>query len=392
MRATWLLFLIAPALPFAVLPAAAPRVAPLIGYTEYRTNLPGGRHANVRTMRAMLVRSDGTGRREVGAKLVDGTDVWTQFAGWSPDGKQAILYRAWEDPENAKWEEQHKRFRHEAGKWELDSCLHDLATGKTLNVTAVDRVSHHNGGLFFLPSGHGLGFTPLIKGLSTPYVMDLDGRNKRDVSGKAAGFAYGYSASPDGKLISFNEDYQLYVANVDGSGKKRIETGQPFNFQPKWSPDGKWLLFVSGQHYNCHPTIVRPDGTGLKKLADRGGYRGVVEFLDVADFHGGSSDLPVWSVDGKLVFFTAKVGKNVELFQTDLAGKVTRLTTTPDGSLHYHPATSPDGKWLVYGSKRGGVRQLYVRNLADRTETQITHQKAGHGAMWPYWQPLPPAK
>ena len=35
---------------------------------------------------------------------------------------------------------------------------------------------------------------------------------------------------------------------------------------------------------------------------------------------------------------------------------------------------------------------FYVRNLADRSETQITHQKAGHGAMWPYWQPLPPAK
>jgi len=44
-------------------PAAEPDTAPLIGYTELRTNLSGGRHANVRTMRAAVVKADGTGRK-----------------------------------------------------------------------------------------------------------------------------------------------------------------------------------------------------------------------------------------------------------------------------------------------------------------------------------------
>ena len=35
----------------------------LIGYTEHRTDLPGGRHANVKTRRAVVVKADGTGRR-----------------------------------------------------------------------------------------------------------------------------------------------------------------------------------------------------------------------------------------------------------------------------------------------------------------------------------------
>ncbi len=131
---------------------------------------------------------------------------------------------------------------------------------------------------------------------------------------------------------------------MDGTNKKHLETGNPFNFSPTWSPDGKWLLFVSGEHYNCHPHIVRPDGTGLKKLADRHGYRGVVEFLDVFDFHGGSSDVPVWSVDGTLVYFTdAQVGKSVELFETTLDGKASQLdeNRTDFGVLHYHPEPSP---------------------------------------------------
>ena len=360
----------------------------LIGYTELQTALPGGRHANVRTMRAMISHLDGTGRRSIGGELVDGPEAWTQFAGWSPDGKQAIVARGWQDPENAKWEEENKTFRMAAGKWSLDSCLVELTAGaKPLNLTAVERVSHYNGGLFFMPDGRRLGFTPLIDGISKPFVMDLDGRNKRDLSGKDAGFSYGYSASPDGRMISYHENYQVYVADADGSNKRHIKTGHPFDFAPRWSPDGEWLLFVSGEHYNCHPHIVRRDGTELRKLADRGGYRGVIEFLDVYDFHGGSSDLPVWSMDGKFVYYTAKVSDNVELFRASLTGELRQLTTTAPGSLHYHPTLSLDGRNLLYGAKRDGVRNLYVRDLETGRESQVTDVGRGRAAMWPHWQP-----
>jgi hypothetical protein len=351
-------------------------------------------------MRAVVISADGTGFRTIAEELCDGPDAWTQFAGWSPDGRHAIVSRGWQDPENARWEDEHKAFRMEPGRWMLDSCLVDVATDLVANVTAVERVSHYNGGLFFILSERRLGteskatsarlgFTPLINGVSKPFVMDLDGRNKRDVSGKGTGFAYGYSASPDGTLISYHENYQIYVANADGSGKRHIQTAHPFDFAPRWSPDGEWLLFVSGEHYDCHPHVVRRDGTGLKKLADRGGYRGVTEFLDVFDFHGGSSDLPVWSADGRSVFYTAKVGSNIELFQVTLTGQITQLTNTPAGTSHYHPTPSSDGEQLLFGSKRGGVRQLVVMNLADRTERQVTDMKPGHGAMWPHWQPRP---
>ncbi|OWK43348.1 TolB family protein [Fimbriiglobus ruber] len=369
-------------------PASDPDVLPLIGYTELRTNLPGGRFANVRTMRAAVVKSDGTGRRLLAGELSKEPDTSTQFAGWSPDGKTAVIGVGWESAENAKWEEENKQFRMVEGSYKLDSYLLDLASGKAVNVTGVERVSHYNSGLFFRPEGKGLGFTPLVQGVSKPFMMDLDGRHKQDVSGKGSGFAYGYSVSPDGKSISYHENYQIYVSDVDGSNKKHIKTGNSFNFVPRWSPDGKWLLFVSGEHYNCHPHIVRPDGTGLKKLADRGGYRGVTEFLDVFDFHGGSSDIPVWGVDGKLIYLTAKVGNNVELFQVNLDGEAAQLTKSVPGTLHYHPQPSPEGKWLAYGSKRDGVRNIFVMNLSDRTEKRMTEMNAGYGAMWPYWQPF----
>jgi TolB protein len=360
----------------------------LIGYTELRTDLPGGRHANVRTMRATVVRADGAGTRRVAEDLAEDPDSWTQFAGWSPDGRQAIIARGWESPENARWEGEHRTFRFAPEGWSLDSHLLDLSAGKTMNVTAVERISFYNGGLFFWPGDPSkLGFTALIDGQSHPFRMDRDGRNKIDLTKGAKEFTYGFSSSPDGKRIAYHKDYQVFLADADGSRAVRVETGRPFNFGPAWSPDGRWVLFLSGERLDCHPHIVRADGTGLRKVADRGGYRGSIEFLDVPDFHEGSSDTPVWSAGGERIFYTAKAGSNVELHQASLDGASERLTRTPEGSLHYHPQPSPDGRWLAYGSMRDGVRQLFVMRLADRAERRITSLERGHGAMWPHWRP-----
>lgn len=360
----------------------------LVGYTELRTNLPGGRRANVSTMRACVVKADGTHRRLLAEDLTRDRDSWSQFAGWSPDGRLAMIVRARESEENGRWEEEHQTFRFTDAGWLVDMYLFDLASGHATNVTAVDRVSFYNTGLFFWPGDPTrLGFQALIDGNSHPYSMDRDGKNKRDLTKESKEFAYGFSASPNGKRIAYHKSYRVFVADADGGNAKPVETGQPFNFAPQWSADGAWLLFLAGEHYNCHPHVVRADGTGLRKLADRGKYRGVMEFLDVPDFHGGSSDVPAWSPDGKAVFYTAQVGNSVELMRATLDGKVERLTESPAGTLHYHAQPSPDGRWLAYGSKRDGVRNLYVMRLADKKEHPITALKAGHAAIWAHWQP-----
>src|SRR5262245_49957225 len=82
----------------------------LIGYTEGRNDSPDGQFANWITNRACVVLADGTGRRVLATELTSKLHSWTQFAGWSPDGRTATINSIWESPENAAWERQHKTF------------------------------------------------------------------------------------------------------------------------------------------------------------------------------------------------------------------------------------------------------------------------------------------
>ena len=128
----------------------------------------------------------------------------------------------------------------------MDYYLVDLATRKAENITAVDRLSIYNSGVFFWPNDlTKLGFTALLDGNSHPFRMDRDGRNKTDLTSGSRKFTYGFSSSCDGQRIAYHKNYQVFLADADGSNAAQVETGQPFNFGPTWSPDGQWVLFVS---------------------------------------------------------------------------------------------------------------------------------------------------
>lgn len=358
-----------------------------IGYTEYQANLPGGMHPYFTSQRACVVNADGSNHRRIADELLTEPHTWTQFAGWSPGGRFAIVIRGWESPENAAWEEANQTFRMTEG-WLVDVYLLEMQTGAFVNLTKVDRVSRYNTGLFFWPNvPQRLGFQALLDGVSCPFSMDLDGHNKKNLTDGSTEFTYGFNASPDGERITYHKNYKVYLADADGSNSKLVETGNPFNFVPQWSPDGQWVLFVSGEHYDCHPHVVRRDGSDLKQIGDRNGYRGVVECIDIPAFHSASSDVPVWSTDRRAIYFTAQVEDCVELMRADLDGAVTRLTHSKESALNYHPSVSSEGAWLAYGSDRTGTRQLYVLPTAGGKPQQFTNVLPGYGAMHAHWRP-----
>jgi tricorn protease-like protein len=51
--------------------------------------------------------------------------------------------------------------------------------------------------------------------------------------------------SPDGKTIVFELVGDIYTLPIEGGQAKLIDGGMAFDSQPKFSPDGKWIAFLS---------------------------------------------------------------------------------------------------------------------------------------------------
>jgi Tol biopolymer transport system component len=101
----------------------------------------------------------------------------------------------------------------------------------------------------------------LAQGLIRPgnlelWVMDADGKNKRQVTHNgAANFAPFFL--PDGKRIIFasnqadpknGRDFDLYIINEDGTGQERITFYPDFDAFPMFSSDGKKLVWASNRN------------------------------------------------------------------------------------------------------------------------------------------------
>ena len=87
------------------------------------------------------------------------------------------------------------------------------------------------------------------------WVMDADGRNKRQVTSLgAASFAPYFT--PDGRRIIFSTNYpnprgrnfDLYLVNLDGTGLERVTHDESFDGFPMFSPDGRRLVFASNRN------------------------------------------------------------------------------------------------------------------------------------------------
>ena len=366
----------------------AQRAHYIVGYTDSRCDDPRGQYYNGLTRRAMVVRADGSEQREIGRSLITRECQAATITGWWRDGR-AIVHVGYKSTEVGAWETQNRTFAKTTDGQESDCWLVDVETGQSVNLTAVERVSPVNRGLAPWPADPSRAtFLASVDGKRRPFTMKLDGTDKRQVSSGDDNFIYGLSPSPDGRRSAYIINYRMYLADADGSNPRRVDENprHEFQFIPVWSPDSQWLMFLAGEHYNCHPHIVRANGTGLRKIADRGGYRGVVQTLDHPDFHSDSSDLPVWSPDSRWVYYTAKVGKSVELMRVSLKGQVQRLTRSQAGVLNYQPKLSPDGMLVVFGSTRNGARSLYVADADGNKVQAITVPTKGRSQMHPHWQ------
>ena len=150
------------------------------------------------------------------------------------------------------------------------------------------------------PNGQQIAFHSYRDGNAEVYVMDADGSNQRNLTRHPALDGYPYW-SPDGNLIAFcstqnggkNQDLNIFVMDADGSNVKQI-TRFEFATNPRWSPDGKQILFEGDIDQGRQIYAVRPDGRGLWRVSEPKPNTGML--------------LGGWSPDGKKVVYVETVG------------------------------------------------------------------------------------
>jgi Tol biopolymer transport system component len=189
-------------------------------------------------------------------------------------------------------------------------------------------------------------------------VVNTDGTGLKTLAGGESSQAYP-RWSPDGKHIVYDESApgdrdpcQVWVMNADGSGKTRLTKGSLGyrNFMPSWSPDGKRIVFTSLVFYTDGVErdaiyVMNADGSGLRNVTSKKGP-GVTS----ADYW------PTWKKDGTITFYRNTRSGGLSKFSVNPGGSgLTRLvkeagTSTYRGMdwwLKYEYGLSPDGKWVA---------------------------------------------
>ncbi len=170
--------------------------------------------------------------------------------------------------------------------------------------------------------------------------------------------------SPDGKWIVFcsrrDGDSELYVMKEDGSGAVRLTNQKGYDGGPFFSPDGKRLVYRSDRKGNDLLQVMVADLT----FADDGGITGVTNERQLTDANINWG--PYFHPDGKhIVYTTSEHGHhNYEVYaMRDDGSHKTRITSKPgfDGL----PVFSPDGRYLMWSSKRAedNTTQVFIANF-----------------------------
>lgn len=150
------------------------------------------------------------------------------------------------------------------------------------------------------------------------------------------------SVDEHGGTLVFDLLGDIWTLPLAGGTATRLTSDAAWDSEPRWSPDGQTLAFVSDRDGNEQIWLMDPDGSDLRPLTEE-------EEARVTD--------PVWDPDGEQLVVrrrtvdTRSIGVT-ELWQVHLeGGKGTRLT-----SLDAHPhagETTIGGRYLYFSSRNG---------------------------------------
>jgi len=206
---------------------------------------------------------------------------------------------------------------------------------------------------------------------------------------------------------------ELYICDADGANLRQLTRDNAISLSPRWSPDGKKIVYTSYYRTQFPDVFLIELATGARQcLADFPGLNSSAAFspggreLALILSKDGNPDLfimsingvrltrltyskraaeasPSWSPDGQQIVFVSDSSGTPQLYIIGREGGEPRRIAV-GGAQNVDPDWGANG-YIVYSSLLGGQFQLYVLNPATGESRQIT----GHDANYedPSWAP-----
>ncbi len=213
-----------------------------------------------------------------------------------------------------------------------------------------DAIVYENGGLLYsydLASGKTSGI---------PITVNSDDIVARAGIKTVAGNIGSWSISPTGVRAVFEARGNIFTIPAEhGSTRNLTDSSSLHELNPAWSPDGKWMAYLSDRTGE-YELYVRPQMGGEEKriTTDGGMYR-----------YG-----PVWSPDNKKLLYW---DKKLRLWYVDIEEKKPVLIDQSDWSQIDGGSWSPDSRWVAYANPdRRGSSLVYIYSLEQKKKFQVS--------------------
>ena len=281
------------------------------------------------------------------------------LVGWSPDGRKLLCTVRKTDAEVLEREKDEQK--------------------KKLGV-----VARHYTRLFYKMDGYG--YLPHER--THIWLVDARTGKGKQLTDSAVHDETSPTFSPDGKRIAFisnrsddpdahPEHDDLFVMPASGGEPKKIKTPIGMKSNLSFSPDGKWLAYLGaeGEHLDYQNTslwVVPVDSSEpAKNLTRKYDLHTTADVI--TDFGSADTVAPIWSNDGKSIYFQAAVHGSTVLRRIDIDGKNMTEIIGEGGALGTVSFDKSQKQVAYFYGSMYDTPQIHVRELGSSTVRYLTH-------------------
>jgi len=211
------------------------------------------------------------------------------------------------------------------------------------------------------PDGKSLVYASRAAGNWDIYVQRVEGKNAINLTKDSPADDAQPAFSPDGERIAFRSEREgggIFIMGATGESVRRLTDS---GYHAAWSPDGKEIVCST-------VSFSRPDTRGPD---------GQLWSVNVAAAPGsaekkslttqGDAVQPHWSPRGLRIAYWAVFQGQRDIWTIASNGEGRPVVVTSDPHLDWNPVWSPDGKYLYFSSDRGGSMNLWRVAIEETT-------------------------